>query len=294
LRGEEAEDPGGVDERELEYCCRLAGHALARRRVFVPLDPERHVRPALKAILGDPAFPGVVRYCATAVRRHYRGLGGAITARLAVDPDDLQDLTAWVRPVTAVNLLLAAAMPRSGPAVSVAYAACTLRRRFVDRDVRTARRREVLFRRRTTTGESQCEPAVGASSAGSAEQAELAEEFASALVSVAQAALAGASHPRRALPPILKCMALVLRKADEVLGPIADVTEDVIDRLRMLPGDAVQLRWLVTAEEQPMELAHLSRRPMWSIFLRLFHAALCERLGVSNRSRHEIGARDHD
>jgi hypothetical protein len=277
LRGEEAEDPGGVDERELNYCVRLAGQALARRRIFVPLDPERHLRPALKAILSDPAFPGVVRYCASAVRRHYRGLGGAITAGLAVDPDDPQDLTTWVRPVAALNLLLAAALPRRQPTASNAYAAYGLRRRFVDGDVRTARRRGDLLRLRTITGASEGEPA-----AASNEPAELAEEFASALVSVAQAALAGGMRPRRALPPILKCMALVLRKADPVLGPIAAVTEDVVDRLQMLPGDAAQLRRLVAAEEQPVELVLLSRRSMWSSFQTLLHDALCKRLEIDS------------
>jgi hypothetical protein len=237
--------------------------------------------------LGDPAFPAIVGYCATAVRRHYRGLGGAITAGLVVDPDDPQDLAAWVRPVAAVNLLLAAALPRREPAVSSAYAACALRRRFVDRDVRTARRRDDLLRLKTARRERPCEPADGAAPEGSPERTELAEEFAAALASVAQSALAGALRRRRALPPILKCMALVLRKADRELGPIVAVAEDVIDRLRMPPGDAVQLRRLVTADEQPRELAHLSRRPMWPYFLSRFSDALCERLGVGNRSRHE-------
>ncbi len=314
-RGEEVEDPGGVDDRELDYCCRLAGQVLARRSVFAPLDPERHVRPALRAILGDPAFPDVVRYCSSAVRRSYRSLGGAITAGLPMEPDDPQDLAAWVRPVTALNLLLAAALPRGGRPASSAYAAVGVRR-LMDRDVRTARRREELLRLKTITGESRLEPADGATArsdelaelerlwalrvergqkaAADASHApeELAEEFAAALVSVARAALAGALRPRRVLPAVLKCMALVLRQADPALGSIAAVTENVIDRLRMLPGDASWLRRLVTAEGRPVELVHLSRRPMWSNFLRLLHDALCERLGLIDSTRPEESERN--
>lgn len=273
LNGDYADGPCGraVDEKELEMCCRVVLDAIGRRKRLVSLDPERHVRPALRAVLGDPSFPGMVRYCALDIWRRYHALSGEVAVD-DVDLGDRADIVRWTRPFVAVGILLAVVLPRRCGEVSPAYVARGVRWRFVDPGVRKAMRRAA---RRGAM--DQLDEYPESRFALSAEVKELAEELASGLVAVAEASLAEVrpSQPARRLRALLGCVGLVLRRADPALESIAEVTDAVITGLHVRSDEASRLRRLVEAEAEPNELANLTRRPMWSDFRQLLEHRLC-------------------